>query len=63
MVILSGILSSYDDVQQYSQYDAPEKQEDAEEIKKPVKDIGKEYKKQLWLFTIDSNFSQVEVGM
>merc|ERR1719251_236327 len=31
---------SYDDVQQYSQYDAPEKQEDAEEIKKPVKDIG-----------------------
>merc|ERR1739838_749317 len=33
---------SYDDVQQYSQYDAVEKQEDAdtEEIKKSVKDIG-----------------------
>merc|ERR1712010_354907 len=33
---------SYDDVQQYSQYDTSEKQEDAdtEEIKKPVKDIG-----------------------
>merc|ERR1712095_133546 len=33
---------SYDDVQQYSQYDATDKQEDAdtEEVKKPVKDIG-----------------------
>merc|ERR1712010_409786 len=33
---------SYDDVQQYSQYDTSEKQEDAdtEEIKKPEKDIG-----------------------
>ena len=47
-------MSSYDDVQQYSQYDAVEKQEDAdtEEIKKPVKDIGKKYKKQLWLVFI-----------
>ena len=55
MVILNGTLSSYDDVQQYSQYDAPEKQ-DTEEIKKPVKDIGKEYKKQLLMVTIDSIF-------
>ena len=54
MGILSDKLSSYDDVQQYSQYDAPEKQEDAdtEEIKKPEKDIGKKYKTQLWLVLI-----------
>merc|ERR1712137_284967 len=33
---------SYDDVQQYPQYDGTDKQEDAdaEEVKKPVKDVG-----------------------
>ena len=36
-------MSSYDDVQQYPQYDGTDKQEDAdtEEVKKPVKDVGK----------------------
>ena len=39
-------MSSYDDVQQYPQYDGTDKQEDAdaEEVKKPVKDVGKRKK-------------------